>query len=359
VARIDGHQRTDFDVTDTLVTDTGTLFLSQQDVIDAGATDVGWVSAVLEQVFKLHQQQAFTAPPSSFLKRPECPHVADRIIGLSAHVGTPFDREGMKWIASSHINPRHGLPRANAVIILNDPVHRLPIAIMEGALISAMRTAVVQALAARYLARADSESVGLVGAGRIGALTLWAISKWFPNIQQYRAYDQSAERLSAFVEHMASLGVTVEAARCFQEALAEADMGIVATTESEPYVTAAEFKAGSLFMNVSLMDPTFELVSAADKIVVDDWHQSVHSDRVLARMHRAGLLSRDSIHGEFGEVVAGHIPGRAHPEERIFWNPFGLAIEDIAVASAIYDRACERGLGQTLQLVDREWDVLF
>ena len=158
------------------MTDTGTLFLSQQDVIDAGATDVDWVGDVLEQVFRLHERQAFTAPPSSFLKRPECPHVADRIIGLSAHVGAPFDREGMKWIASSHINPEHGLPRANAVIILNDPVHRLPIAIMEGALISAMRTAVVQALAARYLARADSESVGLVGAGRIGALTLWALS---------------------------------------------------------------------------------------------------------------------------------------------------------------------------------------
>ena len=147
------------------MSDTGTLFLSQQDVIDAGATDVDWVGGVLEQVFKLHEQQAFTAPPSSFLKRPECPHVADRIIGLSAHVGAPFDREGMKWIASSHINPEHGLPRANAVIVLNDPIHRLPIAIMEGALISAMRTAVVQALAARYLARADSESVGLVGTG--------------------------------------------------------------------------------------------------------------------------------------------------------------------------------------------------
>ena len=70
MARIDGHQRTDSDVTDALVTDTGTLFLSQQDVIDAGATDVDWVGGVLEQVFALNEQQAFTAPPSSFLKRP-------------------------------------------------------------------------------------------------------------------------------------------------------------------------------------------------------------------------------------------------------------------------------------------------
>jgi len=336
-----------------------TRFLNQQDVIDAGATDIDWVGDLLNQVFKLHEQRAFTAPPSSFLKRPECPHVADRIIGLSAHVGKPFDREGIKWIASAQCNPEVGLPRANAVIILNDPVHRLPVAIMEGALISAVRTAVVQGIAARHLARADAEVVGLVGAGRIGALTLWTLAQWFPKVSAYRVYDHSRERLDAFAQHMAGLGVPVTPVSSFQEALADADIGIVATTESEPYVTASEFKLGSLFMNVSLMDPTFELVSAADKIVVDDWHQSVHSDRVLARMHRAGLLSRDSIHGEFGEVVAGHIPGREHPEERIFWNPFGLAIEDIAVASAIYDRACERGLGQTIQLVDREWDVLF
>ena len=303
---------------------------------------IGWAQCWSKSSSSM-KQQAFTAPPSSFLKRPECPHVADRIIGLSAHVGAPFDREGMKWIASSHINPEHGLPRANAVIILNDPVHRLPIAIMEGALISAMRTAVVQALAARYLARADSESVGLVGAGRIGALTLWAISKWFPDIQHYRAYDQNAADVCKLLSSTwRKLGITVEAVSCFQEALSEADMGIVATTESEPYVTASEFKRGSLFMNVSLMDPTFELVSAADKIVVDDWHQSVHSDRVLARMHREGLVTRESIHGEFGAVVSGHIPGREDPDERIFWNPFGLAIEDIAVASAVYDQALSR-----------------
>ena len=111
-------------------------------------------------------------------------------------------------------------------------------------------------------------------------------------------------------------------------------------------------------MNVSLMDPTFELVSAADKIVVDDWHQSVHSDRVLARMHREG-----SGHAREHSVSSAKwyrgISGRENPDERIFWNPFGLAIEDIAVASAVYDQALSKGLGKTLQLVDQEWDVLF
>jgi len=336
-----------------------TLFLSQNDLIAAGATDIDLIGSVLTQAFRLHTEQDFTAPPSSFLKRSDCPHVADRIIGLSAHVGGEFNMEGIKWVASSHVNPDHGLPRANAVIILNDPIHRLPVAIMEGGLISARRTAVVQGLAAKYLARPDAQTVGLVGAGRIGALTLWTLSQWFPHISDYRVFDVSAERARAFQEHMERQGVNVSIVKSFQAALAPADIGITATTESTPYVTADEFKSGSLFMNVSLMDPQFDFVMAADKVIVDDWEQCVHSDRVLARMHREGLLDRASIHGEFGEVVCGSIAGREHPDERIFWNPFGLAIEDIAVASVLYERSLARPLGQSIQLVDQEWDVLF
>ena len=76
-------------------------------------------------------------------------------------------------------------------------------------------------------------------------------------------------------------------------------------------------------------------------------------------MHREGLVTRESIHGEFGAVVSGHIPGRENPDERIFWNPFGLAIEDLAVAMALFHAAQSLGIGTTLELVDSEWDVLF
>jgi len=336
-----------------------TLLLTQGDLLDCGIDDIDAVGESLEAMFAIHANREFTAPPSSFLKRPECPHVADRIIGLSAYLGGSFNIEGIKWIASAHQNPERGLPRANAVIVLNDPDTRLPVAIMEGALISALRTAVVQGLAARYLARPDSKAVGLVGAGRIGGLILHVLNHWFPDIEHYRVFDLSAERARKFAAHMHKLGVEVEIVDNFAEALAPADIGIAATTASEAYIPADCFKAGSLFMNVSLMDPTYEHVLAADKIVVDDWVQCTHSDRVLARMNNAGLISRESIHGEFGEIVKGTLAARERDAERIFWNPFGLAIEDLAVAQAMYNRACELGVGTPINLVDREWDVLF
>ena len=336
-----------------------TLLLSQQDLQQCGATDLDFVGESLEEMFRVHSEGNFTAPPSSFLKRPECPHVADRIIGLSAHLGGSFDVEGMKWIASAHQNPSRGLPRANAVIILNDAETRQPIAIMEGTLISAMRTAVVQGLAARYLARDDASIVGLVGAGRIGALILYVFSKWFPNLDTYRIFDLDREKGLAFARHMGRLDVDVEVVSSFRDALAPADITVVATTAEEAYVPPECFKKGSVFMNVSLMDPTFEMVQLADKIVVDDWIQCVHSDRVLARMNKQGLLSRQDLHAEFGEIVRGDKPGRETSEERIFWNPFGLAIEDLAVAMAVYRAARSLGIGRSIDLVEDEWGVLF
>lgn len=336
-----------------------TLLLTQADLQKCGANDLDLVGNALEEMFRVHAEGQFTAPPSSFLKRPECPHVADRIIGLSAYLGGGFDIEGMKWIASAHQNPERGLPRANAVIVLNDPETRLPIAIMEGGLISAMRTAVVQGLAARYLARKDAKSVGLVGGGRIGGLILYVFRQWFPDIETYRLFDLDSQRAEAFAAHMADLDIHVEVTSCFEDALAPADITVAATTASEAYITPECFKPGSVFMNVSLMDPTFEFVKLADKITVDDWVQCTHSDRVLARMNNQGIISRDDLHAEFGEMVNGTKPGRENNEERIFWNPFGLAIEDLAVAWAVYRAARERGVGHNIELVDTEWDVLF
>ena len=107
-----------------------TLLLTHRDLLTCGAADLDLVAAALEEMFRIHDAGQFTAPPSSFLKRPERPHVADRFIGLSANLGGSFDVEGIKWIGSAHENPSRGLPRANAVIVLNDADTRLPLAIM-------------------------------------------------------------------------------------------------------------------------------------------------------------------------------------------------------------------------------------
>ncbi|MCP3880183.1 MAG: 2,3-diaminopropionate biosynthesis protein SbnB, partial [Sulfitobacter sp.] len=86
-----------------------TLLLTQGDLLDCGIDNIDAVGESLEAMFIAHTNGEFTSPPSSFLKRPECPHVADRIIGLSAYLGGSFDIEGIKWISSAHKNPERGL----------------------------------------------------------------------------------------------------------------------------------------------------------------------------------------------------------------------------------------------------------
>jgi ornithine cyclodeaminase len=336
-----------------------TLWLNQDDLIQAGLTDFDFVGRQLEAMFRLHADGAFTQPPSLSLKRPECPHVADRIIAMAAHLGGDFDVEGMKWIASAHENPSRGLPRANAVVVLNDPETRVPLCMMEGTLISAVRTAVVQGIACRVLGQKTPATAGLVGCGRIGGLILTVLRGWFPGLRRYVAYDSDPERLDAFQAHMAKQDVPVDKVARFEDALTDADFGIVATTAEEAYVPPDCFKKGALFLNVSLMDPTFDFVLASDKIVVDDWIQSTHSNRVLGRMVKESRLTRNELHAELGEILAGKKPGRETNDERIFWNPFGMAIEDLAVAAALYRRARERGLGTPLTLRNGDWPVLF
>lgn len=335
------------------------LWLNQDDLIKAGLTDFDFIGRQLQAMLHLHAEGAFTQPPSLSLKRPECPHVADRIIAMAAHLGGDFNVEGMKWVASAYQNPSRGLPRANAIVVLNDPETRAPLCMMDGTMISAVRTAVVQAIACRFLARKGPAAIGLVGCGRIGGLILTVLRAWFPSVRQYSAFDIDPNRVESFRAHMAKQDISVEKVGRFEDALSDADIGIVATTAEEAYVPPSCFKKGALFLNVSLMDPTFEFVLTADKIVVDDWIQSTHSNRVLGRMVKESRLSRNDLHAELGEIVAGRKPGRESDDERIFFNPFGMAIEDLAVGAALYRRAKENGLGTTLNLRNGEWPLLF
>lgn len=335
------------------------LLLSDEDLRQCGLTDFEFVEAQLLEMFRCHARGDFTQPPSLHLKRDDCPHVADRIFGLGAHLGGAFGVEGIKWIASAHGNHQLGLPRANGVIVLNDDETRLPLCVMEGTLVSAMRTAIVQVIACRYLAREDASSLGLVGCGRIGGLTLMALCAAFPGLKDVRAYDLDPERAARFQAHMAGLGVNLSVADSPAGAVADADVSIASTTASEPYLGADCFKAGSVFLNVSLMDPTYDMVLAADKIVVDDRVQSLASNRVLARVVREGLMSADDIHAELGQIVCGEKSGRESPEERIFFNPFGMAIEDLALAHSLYKRASTEGIGHRVKLCGSEWGALF
>lgn len=260
---------------------------------------------------------------------------------------------GLKWIGSKHDNPdRVALDRASAVIVLNDPATNYPVAILEGSLISAWRTAAVTVLAARHLARQGFTDVGLIGCGVIGTAQITALLQQFDHIATVHVYDQrrqAAESLAARINALRP-AVKVVVAETAEQAVRSGDVVVPCTVTARPYIESSWLKPGAFLSNVSIMDVHKDVFVVADKVVVDDWEQSNREKKIINQLVLEGRFSREQLHAELGEILAGTRPGRENDDEVIVLNPMGMAVEDIACAAEVYRRALDAGVGTWLDL---------
>jgi len=326
------------------------IYLSGDDVEAAGA-DMALAVDVVENVLLLHARGEVNLPSKVVLDMDERRH--GRINAMPAYVGGDVKMCGIKWVAGFPNNPvRHGLPRASALVILNDPETGLPLAIIEGTGISALRTGAVTGVGVRYLARDDSRILGLIGAGVQARTQIDAVKLILPGIDEIRLFDvrpEAAAGLRAWCrENHGDVAVTV--AQSPEHAVVGADIVITATVADEPIVRAAWLKEGVLFVHVgSYQEEEEAVVLQADKVIVDIWEEVLHRRTpLLARMFEAGTIDRSRIYADITEVVNGGKPGRESDKERIFFSPLGLGSEDIALAAEIYRRAVKLELGQPL-----------
>ncbi|KOY81378.1 2,3-diaminopropionate biosynthesis protein SbnB [Lysinibacillus macroides] len=331
------------------------LYLSQEDIIKAGGLDFNIFIDTLEKILGTHAKGDFVQPLKPYLKRKEQTHVADRIIAMPSYVGGDFDISGIKWISSASQNPvKYNLPRASGVIILNDSEKGIPVAVMDATLINLMRTAAVSGVATKYLARENSRKIGIIGAGIIGKMQVKAVHNVIPEINEIKVYDLNKERAIHWSNTLEKeIGVKIIIAKSAQDALQNADIIITSTTAEEGYIEGDWIKKGSLFLNVSLNDPKFDVILKADKIIVDDWEQCNRKDKVLNKMYKQKLISEQDIHAELGEIVLKQKTGRISEDEIIFFNPMGMSVEDIGSAYTIYKRAKDLGIGTTLSLWEK------
>ena len=268
-----------------------------------------------------------------------------------------FDAAGFKAIASFPRNPfKRNLPRASALIVLHDTEVGLPLAVMDGTLISAMRTGAVSGVGAKYLAREKATRVGLIGAGVQSRTQLMALQVTRPGIREVAVFDIRRDRAMEFATEMGQrLGLEIRIVKSAEEAARQAEILVTATTNiTKPIVHHGWLEPGSYYAHVSAYECQYEVLRQADKVLVDDW------DLVKARMYstvalmwRDGEFSDDDLYAEMGQVVAGLKPGRERDDEVIIFSPIGLALHDVAVASSIYQSALSQGLGQKVPLWDR------
>jgi N-[(2S)-2-amino-2-carboxyethyl]-L-glutamate dehydrogenase len=320
------------------------LYLSHADVVRAGGTNIVTYIEAVEEAFRLKQAGAVACPPKIELRWPDenAPvERAGRVMVMPAYVGGRFNVAGVKWISSVPSNPRErDLPRANALIILSSRQTGLPLAVLDGTLISVMRTAAVTALVVRHCASAQARVVALLGAGAVGETQLLGLRETAPHISELVVYDPHAEKARCLVSEARLRGWNASVADDGGEAVRSADIVVVATTACGPSLNPSDLRPGVTVCLVSRLDAPTSLHEVTDRLIVDDWqHETQHHGRYVNRLLGEGLIANAHDVLELGALIAGAARARTSTRDRVVASTVGLGIEDVAAAKTILDKA--------------------
>jgi ornithine cyclodeaminase/alanine dehydrogenase-like protein (mu-crystallin family) len=242
------------------------------------------------------------------------------------------------------------------LVLLYDAETGSLLALLEANRLGQMRTGAASGLATRYMARSDARTLGIFGTGwqaRAQVLALCAVRP----IRRVLAYSRTPQRREAFCREMAAqLGIEIIPAERPEDVVAEADVLVTATTAREP-VFDGRWMPDGVHLNAiggnSLLRREFDddVIRRARTIVVDSKDQArIECGEFLHAVER-GHLAWEAVH-ELSEVVAGRLVARSHPSDITLFKSLGIALEDVAVAVRVFERAREEGLGQTLPLLE-------
>lgn len=318
------------------------LYLSQSDVASLGVTMKEIIDA-LDIAFREHGHGRIEMPP-----KPGVHTQPDAFIHAMPAYIPALHSVGMKWVSGYPDNYKRGLPYITGLLILNDEITGLPIAVMDCIWITAMRTGAATAIAARHLALPESESIGILGCGVQGRSNLEALNVVF-KIKHVVAYDTLSEQVDRFAADVRQqFGLPVTKAKQPRDAVDGLD--VVVTSGPILHTPHATIKAGWLkeggFASLVDFDSFWDgaAMKEASKFCTDDVPQLEH--------YRSSGYFQDipPIYATVGELVAGIKPGRENSAERTMVCNLGLALDDMATAPIIYRRAVERSVGRWLAL---------
>jgi 2,3-diaminopropionate biosynthesis protein SbnB len=294
---------------------------------------------LVEATYRIHGAGATVNPPSYFLRFPDRP--ASRIIALPASLGGDQPVDGLKWISSFPGNVAGGLPRASAVLILNDPENGYPYACLESSIISAVRTAASAALAADRLSgtRERPRRVGFVGTGLIARYIHTYLTGTGWTFDEIGIHDLSADSAEGFRGQLGQdTPVTVHDSA--ESLIRASDLIVFATVSGTPYVTdPALFGHHPLVLNVSLRDLSPEVVLAATNYVDDVEHCLKADTSVHLAEQRLG--HREFLAGTLDDVLTGRLEPPA--DATIIFSPFGLGVLDLAVGRHVHQEVSRTG----------------
>lgn len=325
----------------------GTLLLSRSEVADLLKMDE-YISAV-EQVFKLYGEGK-TQPPG--------------ILGVHAHDGGFHIKAGIleldRSFFAAKINAnfpqnakRFDLPLIQGAIFLANAQNGYPLAIMDSMEITIRRTGAATAVAARYLARRDSKSILICGCGNQGRVSLDALSKIF-SFERVFAYDIDSIQARRFANELSDeLKIAVKTSSDLEEAMKGSDICVTCTPSIQFFIKQDHVQPGTFIAAVGADSETKQELEPAllakNKTVVDIVDQCAS----IGELHHAiasDLMTKQHVHAELGEVIAGTKPGRTSPDEIIIFDSTGMALQDVITAATVYQKAVAKGVGRIVDL---------
>jgi len=316
------------------------LYLSRQDVESINLSMKDIITA-LEQMFREKGEGRVEMPP-----KPGIHTQPDAFIHAMPAYIPSLGSAGMKWVSGYPANQQKGLPYISGLLILNDPETGVPLTVMDCTWITAKRTGAATAVAAKYLARKDSSTVGIVACGVQGRSNLEALACIF-KIKKVRAYDLHFEIAERYAREMSSmLGLDIEPVK--EPAAAVKNLDIVVTSgpilkHPNPAIEVDWLSPGA-FASPLDFDSSWQgsALRQANKLATDD-----HTQMTYYRQD-GYFKGTPEPYADLGEIVSGKKPGRESNEERIISINLGLALDDMATAVLVYRQTVERGIGLEL-----------
>ena len=319
------------------------LYLSQADVEAVGLTMAEIIEA-LEVAFREKGEGRVEMPPKPGIH----PGEGDNFIHAMPAYIPAMQSAGVKWVSGFPDNYKRGLPYITGLLILNDVQTGLPISVMDCTWVTAMRTAAATAVAANYLARPDSEIVGVLGCGVQGRTNVEALNVLFP-LKRVMAYDVDTAAVRRYADEVsARFNLEVLPVDTPKEAVTGCDIVITAGPILKvPHQTIQPgWMDGGAFASLVDFDSYWhpDAMREVTKFCTDDIPQLRHYQEV------GYFQDIPPVYADLGELVTGQKPGRETAPERTMAANLGLALDDMATAPLVYRLAKERGIGAWMPL---------
>ncbi|GLO13538.1 ornithine cyclodeaminase [Pseudomonas putida] len=371
----------------TLDTRIDFIYLSEQDMIRAGVTDMPACVDTMEEMFGLLYQGDYrmagpnsdshgamiTFPEHSPFPTMPKPTADRRMMAMPAYLGGNFQTAGAKWYGSNIANREKGLPRSILMFTLNDADTGAPLAHMSANLLSAYRTGAIPGVGARHLARKDAKVIGLAGPGVMGKTTVAAFMAVCPLIDTLKIKGRGQKNLDAFVAWVKATFpqiTTLQVVETLEDVVRGSDLvsycssGEVGDPSQYPLVRREWVKPGAFLAMPAPCSIDAGMEQDDVRKVVDNtglyeaWFAELpkpaHNHVPLVGVRFMDMIAEGKLAAEqvedIGKIISGDAPGRLHDDEIILMSVGGMPVEDVAWGTVVYRKALEQGIGVKLNL---------